>query len=295
MGHSGSTLLDCIMGTHQEFQSAGEMRYLNWQLERTKDKEASIKNQDICTCGKNFRNCQFWSRVIQSIKKKTGKNIEADPQSFDIAFFNQFSYQNRGGHKPHFTDRVKAYLIREWLEQGWSLGKILWLEPKIKHWLANNWLLYETMAKVSGKRFVVDSSKHLTIALLLQQYRPDDVTLIFLHRKKEGLISSAGKRASKNGTEYNPKEIIASQKKFESRINKLKKNIRNLNYIDLHYKNIADQPATSLELIVKKVNADPEYILQSDNNFFIDPSQLHLVAGNPMRYRGRQLVKYYGE
>lgn len=35
-GHSGSTLTDCILGTHPDVVSSGELRYINWQLERTK-------------------------------------------------------------------------------------------------------------------------------------------------------------------------------------------------------------------------------------------------------------------
>ena len=38
-GHTGSTLMDCILGTHPEFISNGELMYLNWQLERTKDQK----------------------------------------------------------------------------------------------------------------------------------------------------------------------------------------------------------------------------------------------------------------
>lgn len=87
-GHSGSTLADCILGTHPDFISSGELRYLNWQLYRTMNKRASVKGQNICTCNKDFRECSFWSQVFQEIQNKTGCDIVSDPTSFDTAYFN---------------------------------------------------------------------------------------------------------------------------------------------------------------------------------------------------------------
>src|SRR5690606_11342780 len=162
-GHTGSTLMDCILGTHPDFISSGEMRYLNWQLLRTENKVASVQSQDICSCQKDFRQCDYWSKVFKRLKIKSGKDIVANPQSFDIAYFNQFSFQNRDGLMPSFTDKTKGYLVREWLELGKPLKYIAWIEPKIGKWLENNWLLYETMSEIANKPFVVDSSKHLAI------------------------------------------------------------------------------------------------------------------------------------
>ena len=43
--------------------------YLNWQLERTKDqKKTKVETQTLCTCKKDFRSCDYWSKVFDEVK-----------------------------------------------------------------------------------------------------------------------------------------------------------------------------------------------------------------------------------
>lgn len=289
--HTGSTLMDCILGTHPDFVSSGELRYLNWQLYRTQNQMPSVKAQDICTCERNFRDCNYWSKVFRLIKEKSGADIVVEPSSFDTAYFKQFAFQNRGGVVPTFNDKVKAYVFRQWVELGFSYKRLLIVEPKIKKWLDNNWLLYESMAKVANKPIVVDSSKHLLIALLLQQYRPKDVYILFIHRSIEGLVASAKRWSNKKGQKYNINKVLKSKKTYENRVAKYKSNISGLQHMNTNYEDFVSQPASFLHQVVKWVGASKEYSQQANDNFYIDPSLLHLVAGNPMRYKGKQLVK----
>ena len=288
MGHSGSTLLDCILGTHTDIHSSGEMRYLNWQLSRTMNKTASVESQDICSCQKDFRECAFWSQVFAGIAEKTGKNIVADPKSFDTAYFKQFAYKDLGS----FTDRVKGYLTRIGLENGFPLELVLKLEPKISQWLANNWLLYQEMSAVSGKPIIVDSSKHLTIGLLLQAFRPEDTVFLFIHRHIEGLVSSAKRASLKRGKKYSIERVVQTKKKFERRVERYKKVVPNLRYIEGNYEEFVRAPAEFLSRVVEFLGISRDYSKQLDNEFYINPFSCHLVAGNPMRYRGRQKVQY---
>lgn len=282
MGHSGSTLLDCILGTHPEFISSGEMTYLNWQLERTKNIKPTVKEQNICTCERDFRDCSFWSEVFSVIRRKIGIDIAKSPRQFDTAYFGKFAY----GFKNSFSDRIKGFIIRNWLEQGWNLKWIVWLEPRMVKWVKNNWLLYETMAEVANKQVVVDSSKDLVIALLLQQYRPKDVTLLFLHRDILGLAASS---KSYGKSPYAPLE---SKITFEKRVRKYKAKIKNLNYYDINYEVLVSKPSTFLSDFTNVIDVSKNFDIQPDDNFYINPGKLHIVAGNPMRYRGRMKVKY---
>ncbi|MGD8779515.1 MAG: sulfotransferase [Ignavibacteria bacterium] len=291
-GHSGSTLLDLILGTHPGFISSGEMRYLNWQLERTKNKKATFEDEDICTCGKDFRKCNFWSNVFEEIKSKTGIDIIANPRNFNLAYFNSFSYQERDGFARSFLDKAKGFLVREWLEKGKPLNSIKWIEPKIDNWIKNNWLLYESMSKVAEKPIVIDSSKHLTIALLLQQSRPKDVMFIFIHRSIEGLAASSKRWSLKKNKKYDLMSVVKSKQKFEQRIKVYKEKIPDLRYIEVEYEHFVKNPADLLDKIVQEIDASKQYHKQLNNLFYVDPTQHHLVAGNPMRYKGKQLVKY---
>ena len=289
-GHSGSTLTDCILGTHPDFVSSGELCYLNWQLYRTLNTSGSIQEQNVCTCGKDFRACSFWSKVFIRIKEQTGKDIVNHPESFDTAFFGMFSFQERGGFERKFMDKVKSYSIREWLERGNSLSSISWLEPKITGWLKNNWLLYTAMAETANKKVVVDSSKDLRIALLLKEYKPKDVYVLFIHRDVKGLAASSKKLSENHGKTFSLDKIVREKVKFEKTVARVKK-IKGINYMDFNYEDIVSQPASFLEEVVKLVEVNPIYTKQA-GAFFIDPSIQHLVAGNPMRYKGKKEVVF---
>lgn len=290
-GHSGSTMADCILGTHPDFISSGELRYLNWQVHRTKEGTSSVKGQDICTCENDFRKCPFWSKVFSSIKQKTGKDLVTDPTSFDTAYFNQFAYQDWDGFTRSFYDRIRAYITRECIEQGWSYRLLPW-SVEIDRWLHNNWIIYETMSEVGERSVVVDSSKHLMIALLLQQYKPKDVTILFLHRSVEALAASAKRWAAKKGKEADLRAVVQGKQQFEKRVAKYKRKIKELQYIDITYEEMVYEPAFFLDSLVHALGVDSKYQKQQNESFFIDPSKQHLVAGNPMRYRGRQQIRY---
>lgn len=89
--HTGSTLTDCILGEHPNFISSGELRYLGWQLYRNRTEEVSASRQSVCSCGKGFYSCNYWSEVIQVLNEKDGINLIEDPWALKNAFFNYFS------------------------------------------------------------------------------------------------------------------------------------------------------------------------------------------------------------
>lgn len=289
-GHSGSTLTDCILGTHPDFVSSGELCYLNWQLYRTKGIKGSAELQNICTCGSDFRDCSFWSEVIAKLKNLTGKDISSDPESFETAFFGMFSFQENAGFKRKFLDKAKSFLFREWLERGYKLKYISWLEPKVNIWLKNNWLLYDVMAEVANKKFVVDSSKDLRIALLLKEFKPEDVFILFVHRDIKGLASSSKKLSEKYNKVFSLDKIVKEKVKFENTVKRLKE-IDGLQFIDAHYEEIVKDPAVFLDQVINKVDANVNYNRQK-GDFYINPREQHLVAGNPIRYKGNQKVVY---
>ena len=55
-GHSGSTLLDLMLGTHSTFVSTGEVKHLGAAVHGTK--------HDLCICGQTISDCPFWQRVL---------------------------------------------------------------------------------------------------------------------------------------------------------------------------------------------------------------------------------------
>jgi hypothetical protein len=83
--HSGSTLLDLLMGSHSEVESLGELKVLS---PRRGDKRARVL-ADRCTCGAPFKlACEFWRAVDARIRGQVGCGLAdldldaADPTLF---------------------------------------------------------------------------------------------------------------------------------------------------------------------------------------------------------------------
>lgn len=290
LGHSGSTLADCILGSHPQIHSSGEMRYLQWQLKRTLSEEQSVANQNVCSCGEKFRECSFWRSTIDLVSQKVSIDVSIEPMKFETAFFDQAIYEGNGHIHRSLMDKAKTSLFRRYLQRGYPLRYVKWIEPKIDKWINNNWLLYESMSTVAQKPVIIDSSKHLTFALFLQQSRPKDVIFLFLHRSIEGLAASYKKRAQQKGKAFSIDEVVKRKRDFNVRINLCKKSIPNLSYLDISYEEMAESPLKVLNNMAEV--AGLKKLDSSGDVFKINPSEMHLVAGNPMRYLGEQTVQY---
>ena len=291
-GHTGSTLLDCILGTHPQIVSSGEMRYLNYQIDRTRHKIGTVKDQDICTCLRNFSDCDYWKAVANDLEKKVGIDILERPRDFDRAFFGEYSYRQRGGHKVSKLDRSRKKIIKSMLFRQCSREEILDIEPRISHWVENELKLCQSMLKVQDKTVIVDSSKDITKALLMAKFFPESTTIIFIHREARGLTASIKRRQKKRKRGYLALiYTILAKYKYELMVARCKK-INSLKWDDVNYEDFVGSPREFLTEFSEKMGLTKNDFLQSNGDFFIEPNKLHIVAGNPMRYRGRQKVVY---
>jgi len=68
-GHSGSTLIDMILGTSPETFSAGELAFFSHYVTQTPHKKIDKNIGYTCTCGKSVQDCSFWKRVNKKINE----------------------------------------------------------------------------------------------------------------------------------------------------------------------------------------------------------------------------------
>lgn len=69
-GHSGSTLLNLILGSSKKVYSLGEMASLKYCLEKTFVKRFFENRKLLCTCGNDFFSCEFWRDLKNNINSK---------------------------------------------------------------------------------------------------------------------------------------------------------------------------------------------------------------------------------
>jgi hypothetical protein len=91
-GHSGSTLLDMLIGSIPGAFSTGEFTYLPWQLHRAESAGPGASRQKLCSCGLGFHQCPTWVDVIQGISRQTGFDLFNEPFRFTMNLLQNEQY-----------------------------------------------------------------------------------------------------------------------------------------------------------------------------------------------------------
>ena len=271
-GHSGSTLLDIVTGTIPNVFSTGELVYLPWQLYRTINRDKKEFKQDICSCLKSFQECEKWIEVIESYSKKIGYDVYKNPFKFRIAFLRSQKYVRNGD----LLNRINRFVVMRALKYA-NIRFIQRLFQKV--YLRNiryNWLLIDTICETQNVEYVVDSSKDPIRMAFLQSYRPNDLYLIVLKRSIYGFVYSY----LKHGVDFS--NALRSWVKFYRGVDQVLKNMDGLNCLNVNYEDLCSAPVNERKRIASFLNlSDP------GSKLTINTHNHHLVAGNPMRYKGR--------
>lgn len=271
IGHSGSTLLDLLCGSIPGVFSTGELRYYPWQLLHGRTKLGSIENQNICSCLRDFDKCPVWTRVCSILTRTTGVNLKSTPLSFRIGYI-----------RPQvFTRNIPWYfaLIRKLV--GWSLrtsgaGGLAALSRALNRRVSrNNIELITAICEVTGAGWVVDSTKDPLRFDHLYNALPDQTRLIILTRNPYGIAWSSEKRGR------DPRPVVSEWLSFYGKLERMLRNIPPDKILPVTYEEVCSDPARTRRRIAGFLSLpDPSGmpVLDTRNN--------HIVAGNPMRYRG---------
>lgn len=101
-GHSGSTLLDCILGNNPNVFSVGELSFYNVIKNHIPHAKTKHRKGDFCACGEKMSNCSFWKRIIKidgnkfHIKKTYTKqeNFNYLSQSSNLSRLKRGNFKN---------------------------------------------------------------------------------------------------------------------------------------------------------------------------------------------------------
>jgi hypothetical protein len=64
LGHSGSTLLDLIVGGHPRLVGLGEVKQVLQGDRLQRDRLQT----EVCTCGRTMPECEFWGRALEKVR-----------------------------------------------------------------------------------------------------------------------------------------------------------------------------------------------------------------------------------
>lgn len=161
-GHSGSTMLDIVLGSREGSFSLGELYYLP---------DKGIAGHQYCACGATVPECPFWKAVITTWDNNRRLTLEDyiktqryyhSTKNYPVTAF-RFFFPDR-----HFTDYV--------------------YDTK---------LLYGAIFEHSGASALVDSSKNPNRILILRKLGYD-LKVVHLIRRFSGVLNSNKKSSKKD-------------------------------------------------------------------------------------------------
>jgi hypothetical protein len=258
-GRSGSTLLERMLGQLPGVVSVGEVVHL---IRR------GLLDDDDCGCGCPFSVCPFWTKVGHRAFGGWPDRAEAERWEAE-----QLAVDRNRNLPALLTGRPAAFR-RDLARHGERLAQ-----------------LHQAIADVAGARVVVDSSKHVSTALVLHRTPGVQLHVLHLVRDSRGVAHSWAKEVERPETReaatmprYSPASSAGWWDWFNVGFDVVRRAgapTTRLRYEDL----LADPRARIAEVAgAVGVRTDDEALgFLGDGTVQLDAD--HSVAGNPMRFQ----------
>lgn len=279
-GHSGSTLLDLILGSMRDVFSCGEVTYMPWQFYRGREHpnvvspEQARSSQSVCTCLHSFPDCPVWGKVVVGLSAKVGFDILADPLRFRIALLRSPRYRRGLGYR--LLSRLRYSLSRYVCRRRPGSLASRWFYRRWQQVIDNNWLMFDEIHAVTKSRWIVDSTKDIVRAALLHQHRPRETRFVVLLRDPRGFVCSCIRRGHDAG------RLIRTWIAYYRRLVETLEALDGAEWVAVQYDWL-----TVRTVAVRRYLADFLGVEDPGTDVRIDTADSHMIAGNPMRYGGK--------
>jgi len=282
-GRSGTTLLSALLGNHPEICAVGELANLSLQCYR----DENTRWQGLCGCGSRPFDCEFWSKIIESIKTEYGCDLKESPFSWRISDVGiEEEYRSAAKRKvPIAWLRNKIWRTFRQLQYSdvpflSSLSKIY--TPQ-RIWITNRQFVASRIADVSDCPVVIDISKDYLGMRDVNDYASLPTKIIFITRDCRGNIWSRVRKESDSVDR--PRVLVRCAKNWvrvnRSILNRLKA-VSDRDWLHIRYEDLCRDSEGTMKEVIKFIGL--EYF--SDILEFRDDVQ-HTIAGNRIRFSGK--------
>lgn len=255
-GRSGSTLLDLMLGQTEGFFSVGELRYI-W--------ERGLERNELCGCGKPFKECGFWGEVLEQVFGRVSRAEIGEIKALQSA-----------------VDRM-LYIPKLFLPWSTDYRENLAAYSQILS------QLYQAIRQVSGSRVIIDSSKLLSHGFILSTM--PDIDLHFVHLVRDSRAAAYSWQRKRVKPEvyweqtYQPRFSLAHSSLGWNVSNVLGHLLgyRNGRCTFVRYEDLASNPREALSRILAGLG-EGDLSLQFLKGFEANLDTNHTVAGNPLRF-----------
>ena len=270
-GHSGSTLLDLLIGSHSRAASLGEISQL----------PKNLALNTVCTCGQPVRSCEMWQEAIGILEEKLDIDVAANPYALNLGYPKASVVIDRSHQTSLYMMKREVVLGLRYMELNFGIKVPRVLMRSLLESQENNFALYDAVRKTQNVDFVVDSSKNYLKGTGLYLSRPDEVRIVLLTRDGRGIFQSSVKRGLPGMAGVN-----AWSKYYARALPLLKKHVRPQHMLHIKYEALSENPRKELKKICDFVGLDYE-----EGMLDYTAKVHHITNGNDMRYRRDSTIR----
>lgn len=263
-GHSGSTLLDLLLGTHSNVETVGEISHLS----------KNIALNTKCTCGMPVRSCDVWGEVLNIVDDQLGVDVYKDPYSLNMGYSKASVVVDEAHQNNLYLLKRKIVLGFYYLKLRFGIKLLAKPLASLDESINHTYAVYNAIRKVQKVDVVVDSSKEYLKAIGIYKKSPDRTRIIVLTRDGRGVFYSNLKRG------YTLKRSLNAWKRLYARaMPLLKQHVESEHILHVKYEDLAENAAREAARIC-------EFIGLNYESEMLDFSGKvhHSTNGNDMRF-----------
>lgn len=257
-GRSGSTLLDMLLGQIDGLYSTGELRFI-WSR--------GFNENQLCGCGKPFRECEFWTEVV---RESFGRF-----ESVDYMRLEELRMQTE--HRMSNGLPIKAEQLTPYKDYFEACQK-----------------LYQAIQKISGCDFIVDSSKNTDHGFILANIPQIDLFTAHLIRDSRAVAYSWRRQKIRPEIYWEQKfmgqrKILTSAMRWNS-MQKLSERLQQTSkaYSLLRYEDLVKDPKQSLYGLFAGLGIE-QPSLDFLDGLHANLRTSHTISGNPVRFTSKEI------
>ena len=270
-GHSGSTLLNLLLGAHSSASAVSELTHL----------PKNIAHNEMCSCGKAILECPVWSQVIRRLGKRLELDLVSHPYGLQLGFIgdSRSLYSDRLGRSYQTAWKIRRMLV--YFQQLTGIRLPAWAQHEFASALKVRIQAYEEIRAVTGEPVVVDASKEYLQGVSLYQSDPARTRLILLVRDGRAVFYSNLRR-----NQSLEESLDAWRKYYRHALPVIERRIPPEHVYRLKYEDLATGTEQQLRQICQFLDLEFEPAM-------LDPQATpqHITSGNNMRLSGNRSIK----
>lgn len=269
-GHSGSTLLDMLLGAHADAFSLGELILLPLEARLNKP----------CTCGRPILECPVWRPILARHLKVDAGQLPAAVGRLNLGWMPPDVHGSGITPPSYLRQRQLSHAIR-YAELRSGLAAPMMAGRTYREGLQASRDIYGHVLAVTGRSVLVNSSKHYLLAIDNYLAAPDNVKVISLVRDGRAVFNSFKRHGFPNESALN-----AWLKHYARALPLFRRWIKPRDLMTVRYESLAKDPELTLRSLGEFLD-----LSLGDSIERLGQVTHHNVNGNDIRFRRQTEIR----